>query len=208
MRYDPQEISSDQLYYALIATIVPRPIAWVSTVSHHGIPNLAPFSFFMGVASNPPTVAISVGNKRDGKPKDTAQNILDTRQFVINVVPRSMAEAMVETSAEFPPHVNEFGAAGVRSMAAEKVRGLRVVGSPAVIECSLYDCIELRADGPQGTGPVTQRLILGRVELLVVRDDAVDDRGRIDSAKLDPVARLGGASYAALGEIFDIKRPG
>lgn len=207
MRFDPSEVSPSKIYGAMVSIIVPRPIAWVSTVSHHGIPNLAPFSFFMGVSSDPPTVAISVGNKRDGSMKDTARNIIDTKQFVINVVPRPLAEAMVATSAEFPPHVNEFGAAGVRGVPAEKVRPARVAGAPAVLECTLYDCIEVRADGPAGTGPVNQRLILGRIELIVVSDAALGEDGRIDSAKLAPVARLGGIGYAELGEVFEIKRP-
>ena len=122
MRIDPREVSASKVYFAMVSTIVPRPIAWVSTLSKYGIPNLAPFSFFTGVTSRPPTIAICVGNRSDGSMKDTAQNILDTKEFVINVVPSHLAQAMVASSGEYPPVVNEFGAAGVRAVPAERVK--------------------------------------------------------------------------------------
>ncbi len=202
MRIDPREASPSDVYFAMTATIVPRPIAWVSTLSVHGIPNLAPFSFFSGVSGRPPLVSICVGNTRDGRPKDTARNIIDTGEFVINVVPSHMAEAMVQTSGEYPPVVNEFGAAGVRSVPAERVKPSRVGGAPAVIECTLHDVIEIK-DGDE----ITNRMILGRIELIVVRDDAVDARGHIDARMLDPLGRLGGSDYALLGEHRVIRRP-
>ncbi|MCA9547025.1 MAG: flavin reductase family protein [Myxococcales bacterium] len=202
MRIDPQDTPSAKLYFAMASIIVPRPIAWVSTLSRYGIPNLAPFSFFTGVTSRPPTVAICIENRPDGSLKDTAQNILETKEFVINVVPSHLAEAMVATSGAYPPVVNEFGAAGVRAVPAERVKPSRVAGVPAVIECSLHDVMEVK-DGDE----ITSRIFLGRVELIVVRDDAVDERGHIDSRMLDPLARLGGSDYARLGEGMKIQRP-
>ena len=200
MRIDPSEASAKDVYFAMISTIVPRPIAWISTLSKFGIPNLAPFSFFTGVTSRPPTLCVCIGNRDDGSLKDTAQNIIDTGEFVINVVPTHLAQAMVQTSAGYPPVINEFGAAGVRGVPAEKVKPARVAGVPAVIECTLHDVVEIK-DGDE----ITSRMFIGRIELIVVRNDAVDEKGRIDARMLDPLGRLGGRGYTTLGDYSELK---
>lgn len=205
--FDPKALSASRFYYTMIASLVPRPIAWVSTRSAAGVANLAPFSFFMGVSADPPTLALSVGYKRDGQLKDTARNILETGEFVVNIVPEALTQPMVLSSAEWDASESEWAHTGLRGEASARVQPQRVVGSPAAFECTLYEHVALRPDGPQGQAPATQHLLIGRIELLWVCAEAVDERGRIDSQRLRPVARLGGAQYSGLGPIFEHKRP-
>jgi flavin reductase (DIM6/NTAB) family NADH-FMN oxidoreductase RutF len=202
MRFDPARASSRETYYTMISTIVPRPIAWVSTVDPAGRPNLAPFSFFMGITSRPPTLALAIGNKADGGPKDTARNAIDTGELVVNVVPVALAEAMVLTSGEYAHGESEFDLAHVETVASERVRPPRVAHSPVHFECTLHRVVEL-----EDAGRVTSRLIIARIELVHVDDAVLDPAGRVDPRRLDPLARLGGSDYATLGELQRHSRP-
>ena len=203
MRFDPHSASRRDVYLTMIRLIVPRPIAWVSTLSTDGVPNLAPYSFFTGVTAAPPTLAVCVGNKADGGPKDTARNAIDRGEFVVNVVPVALAAPMVHTAGEFAADVDEAALAGLELVASERVAPGRVVGSPAQLECTLRQTVEITDDD----GVVTNRMLIGRIELVHVDDGVLDGDGQIDPRRLDPLGRLGGRGYAGLGEVFEVSRP-
>jgi flavin reductase (DIM6/NTAB) family NADH-FMN oxidoreductase RutF len=145
---DPQTLGQRETYKLLLGCVVPRPIAWVSTLDLAGVPNLAPFSFFNAIGSSPPAVSISVGYA-DGidQRKDTLRNISDTGEFVVNIVDEDLAQAMNVTSANYPPDVDEFAIAGVVAVPCVTVRPARVSGTPVSLECKLFTLV------PVGEGP-------------------------------------------------------
>jgi flavin reductase (DIM6/NTAB) family NADH-FMN oxidoreductase RutF len=199
MQLDPAVITPTAAYKLLIGCVVPRPIAWVSTVGADGVLNLAPFSFFMGACDEPPHVAFSASPRNGGK-KDTVRNLEHTGDFVVNVVDDARAEAMNLTSGEYPPSVDEFALAGLTPAPGVKVRAPRVAESPISLECRVARII------PVGHGP--HSLVLGEVVLYHVRDDLYDPAtGRIDMHRLRPVGRLAGNLYAHIHDIFEMKRP-
>lgn len=195
---DPGDLTPREAYALMISTLVPRPIAWVSTLSADGVPNLAPFSFFNGVSARPPIVSISVGRTAEGD-KDTTRNIRATKEFVVNMVDRPCAEAMVVTSGSYPPEANEFELAGLTAIPSDKVAPPRVKESPIHYECVVVDLID-RPGGAEAT------LILGRVLRFHVARRVRRER-RVDPELLNPLARLGGPHYATLDEPFELPRP-
>jgi len=192
---DPDQLDRRAAYKLMISLIVPRPIAWVSTINPSGARNLAPFSFFNGISSHPPILMIAVG-ARKGERKDTWRNIEQTGEFVVNVVVPEVVDAMVLSSAEYPPEVDEFQEAGVTAVASSKVRPPRIAESPVSMECRLERIVEVAGSA----------LILGRVVLYHIREDLMAD-GAVDPEKLMPVARLGGDHYSHLGTVFARGRP-
>ena len=203
MQIDPAQQPPREIYRRMIDLIVPRPIAWVSTLSAQGVSNLAPFSFFTGVTSRPPTLVFCVGNRRGGVPKDTARNIMDTGEFVVNLTPRPLAEAMVQTSGDYPAGQSEIEAAGLRTLPSARVQPPRIAGTPAQLECTLHKLVEI-GEGDR----VTSRMFIGRIELIHVEDALLTPEDRVDPEALNLVARLGGADYAQVGEVFSLQRPG
>lgn len=206
MEIDPRSMSSLAIYKLLIGCVVPRPIAWVSTVSPDGVNNVAPFSFFMGVCNDPPTIAFSVGprggDSRTGPAgkKDTAQNLEATGDFVVNVVEDALAEQMNLTSGEYPPEVDEFVLAGLTAVSSLKVRAPRVREAPISMECRVAQIVRV------GRGP--HSLVLGEVIHFHIRDDLYDrGTGRVDMHRLKPVGRLAGQMYTHVHDIFEMKRP-
>ncbi len=214
---DPLSVPSSEIYRLMIGAIVPRPIAFVSSCSAAGIGNLAPFSFFNGVASNPPTLMVSITRKSDGSKKDTLRNIEATRQFVVNVVDEGMVEPMNQCSAEYPYGVDEMEKVGLLGVPSTRVKPLRVERSPVQFECELYNTMEV-GDGSAGSATI----VVGRIVWVHVRSDLLEQTashgqririGAADSpddksgASLKPLARLGGVSYGKLGEVFDLPRP-
>ena len=195
---DPGDLSPQDVYGLMVATIVPRPIALVSTVSETGVPNVSPFSFFNGVASRPPIVMLSIARGSSGE-KDTMRNIRATREFVVNVVDRALAPAAVATSVDYPPEVDEFEPAGLTPIPSDKVGPPRVAESPVHFECVAIDLVN-----EPGGASVT--LVLGRVLRFHVARRLWKD-GAIEPAELAPIARLGADLYAELGEPFALKRP-
>jgi len=195
MEIDPQGLDRRAAYKLMISLIVPRPIAWVSTISPEGGVNLAPFSYFNGISSHPPILMIAVGARR-GERKDTWRNIDLTREFVVNVVVPELVDAMVITSGEYPPEVDEFQRAGLTPAPSAKVRPPRIAESPVSMECTLEKIVEVEQTA----------LILGRVVLYHVRDDLLS-HGSVDPTRLKPVARLGDDFYSYLGEVFERGRP-
>jgi flavin reductase (DIM6/NTAB) family NADH-FMN oxidoreductase RutF len=198
VKIDPATLSEDAAYYWQIATIVPRPIAWVSTLNENGGANLAPFSFFTGVSSDPPTCLICVSrNSRDEK-KDTWRNIERSKDFVIHVVTDALAATMNLTSRSFPYGVDEFVEAGLTKLASERVAPPRIAEAPVAMECRLERIVEI---GRAGTA-----IIVGEILLWHVRDDLVVN-GRLDPGKLDAVGRMSGSSYTRTRDRFDMVRP-
>ncbi|MBI4716742.1 MAG: flavin reductase family protein [Planctomycetes bacterium] len=188
-------------FKTLLSCVLPRPIAFVSTLSPHGVANLAPFSFFNGVGSNPPAVIFSPCTKADGTPKDTLVNLRALGEFVVNVVPFSIREAMNEASHPFPPEVSEFEAAGFTPLASRVVRPPRVAESPVHMECRLVQIV------PVGNGPLSANVCIGEVLCFHVAADHLLPDGTVDVARLDLVGRLGGDDYATTRDRFTLPKP-
>jgi flavin reductase (DIM6/NTAB) family NADH-FMN oxidoreductase RutF len=192
---------ASSIYQHLIRVIAPRPIAWVSTVSATGVTNLAPFSFFTGVGSRPPSVLFCPANRRDGGQKDTLKNILATREFVINVVPYRLAEVMNLSSAELPSEESEFELTGLQISESAVVKAPGVSSSPIRMECRLLQHLALD-DGPGGAN-----IVLGEIVHMHLADNVLDSTGYADPVLLDLIGRLGGAAYCRTTEQFELPRP-
>jgi flavin reductase (DIM6/NTAB) family NADH-FMN oxidoreductase RutF len=182
----------------MISVVVPRPIGWVSTVGADGSLNLAPFSYFNGVASYPPTVMVSVG-QRAGQAKDTLRNAQETGEYVLNIVDEALVKAMNHTSGEWPYQVNEFEQAGLITAASVDVRPPRVASAPVAMEVKATQFVPV--EGTRYT------MILGRVVRFHLREGLLRPDGLVDPARLRPIARLGGDEYATLGAFFSLNRP-
>lgn len=201
MHVDFTALKPRDAYGWMISTILPRPIAWVSTVSADGKTNLAPFSFFQGVTANPPTLMFVPVNTRDGTKKDTVRNIEAVPEFVVNLVPFALAEQMNATAALLPYGESEFGAFGIAAAASARVRPPRVAAAPVAFECTLERIVLI------GEGPLAANVIFGRILLAHVADAVLGADGRPDAGKLDLIGRLGGESYTRTTERFEIARP-
>lgn len=184
----------------MIGSIVPRPIAFVSTLSLDGIRNLAPFSFFNGVCSNPPIILFSTVVRKDGTHKDTLNNVHATREFVVNIVSEHFAREMNATSAEVPPEVDEFSLSGLSALPSDLVKPPRVKESQISMECSLVQIIHF------GEGPGSGSTVFGEILRFHVSDELFDNF-RIDQDKLRAIGRMGGPSYTRTGDRFDLIRP-
>jgi flavin reductase (DIM6/NTAB) family NADH-FMN oxidoreductase RutF len=202
VQLDPQALGQRETYKLLIGCVVPRPIAWISTVDPQGARNLAPFSFFNGIGSNPPAVSVSINYvEAPDQRKDTLRNIIATGEFVVNIVSEELAQAMNATAANYPPEIDEFTVAGLSAAPCLTVRAPRVAEAPVSLECSLF------AQVPVGQGPGSSTLVVGVIQMIHVRSDIINDRNHIDITKLRPIARLAGSSYAYVHETFDMVRP-
>ncbi|MEU9033463.1 flavin reductase family protein [Streptomyces sp. NPDC048352] len=188
--YDPALLDRTAVYHLLTSTVVPRPIAWVSTVSAEGVDNLAPHSFFTISSLTPPIVQFtSVGRK------DSLRNVEATGQFVVNLAPEALLEKINETATDFPPEVSEFDAVGVEREPGVRVKAPRVAGSPVALECELHSTLLL--------GDST--VVFGRVVHFAV-DDAVLDQDHPEVTRLRPLTRLGKDEWGTLGEVRDLRR--
>jgi flavin reductase (DIM6/NTAB) family NADH-FMN oxidoreductase RutF len=197
---DFDSIPSSLRYKIMIGAIVPRPIAFVSTISGAGVGNVAPFSFFNGVSSEPPCLVFSVTRKSNGDKKDTLRNIEETRGFVVNTVSEWMADPMNQSAAEYPYGVDEMEKVGLTPLPSTRVKAPRVKEAAVQMECVLHQTVEI------GEGPGSSTLVIGKIVAVHLHDNVYKD-GKIDIHSLKPVARLAGASYGRLGEIFDLPRP-
>ncbi len=200
MNLDPATLSARDRYLLLISTILPRPIAWVSTITPDGIPNLAPFSFFTGIAANPMSVCFAPVNDRDGKKKDTLINVEKTKQFVVNLANEDNVALMNQTSAAYPYGVSEFEKAGVTPLPSVKVKPPRVKQTLASLECELIQVVTL-AEGPLGGN-----LVIGKVVHFHC-DDAVWNGGKIRHQDLKNVGRMEGVWYSRTADAFELPRP-
>jgi flavin reductase (DIM6/NTAB) family NADH-FMN oxidoreductase RutF len=198
---DPQEAGHQNVYKLLIGAVVPRPIAFVSTISREGVLNLAPFSFFTAVSANPPVVAFCPVRRAGRNPnKDTLNNIVATREFVVNIVSEEFAEKMNACSADFPSDVDEFAASGLTPVPSDLVKPPRVAESHIHMECKLYLTMEF------GELPGSGNLVLGEVVRFHVDDGYFDDF-KIDPDKLRAIGRMGGSAYARTRDRFEMVRP-
>lgn len=201
MTIDPANETVQNLYKILIGSVVPRPIAFVSTIDPSGIRNLAPFSFFTVASANPPVICFTPMVRPSGKPvKDTLQNIRDTGEFVINIVSEDFGPQMNVTAGDYPPEVDEFEVAGLTPVKSDLVRPDRVGESRVQMECRLLRIVEVSAL------PMGGSVVFGQVLRFHVADDAVENY-RIDPAKLCAIGRMGGAVYTRTTELFEMERP-
>lgn len=200
MQFDPDFISQSTAYKLLTGTIIPRPIGWISSVSNSGISNLAPFSFFNAVGEDPPHVMFSTVRSGD-KNKDTLNNVLETGEFVVNLVTEDIVEKMNLTSEAVDADVDEFQLAGLTPKACIKVKPMRVLESKVSLECELVHHYSLENSKDGGA-----TIIIGRVVMFHISDEILDENNRINLENYKPVARLAGSNYATLGKIFSIKR--
>ena len=194
--FDPAALGDRETTLLVKSLLIPRPIAWVGTLSADGVPNLAPHSFFTVASSEPPIVLIGSTGR-----KDTLRNAEATGEFTVSLVTRALAEAANRTSAPFAPEVDEFAAASLTPEPSVVVAPPRVAASPAALECRLHE-----------VHPVGDSfLLMGRVVHVSVDTDVLttDARGRTlpDPAALGSVARLGRMEWGGLGEVFELERP-
>lgn len=185
----------------MISMIVPRPIAWVSSISPAGVVNLAPFSFFNGVTSRPPTLMFVPVTKIDGTPKDTLRNIEATEEFVVNLVSAAQAEVMNATAAALPPDESEMARFAIAAARSECVAPPRVAEAPIAFECRLERIVTM------GDGPGVANVVFGRILRAHVADEILDDQQRIDPRKLDLIGRMGGEDYCTTRDQFTVSRP-
>lgn len=191
-----------EIYKLLVGMIVPRPIGWISTVSESGIPNLAPYSFFNMVSSNPPIIGFSASITRDGRRKDSLINAEITKCFVHNVVTKNLAEKMNQTSQDFPYGVNEFEKVGLTALPSSRVKAVRVKEAAINLECEVRQIISF------GDQPGNGQLVLGEVVAIHVNDESVlGPDGAVLSERLHAISRLGRADYLDFGKIFSLDRP-
>ncbi len=214
MDVTPSQHAHREFYNILISAVGPRPIAWVSSLSAAGEPNLAPFSFFNAVCAKPPLLAFAPGMRlpkqsgavgdsaraHAGQPKDTLRNIRETRDFVISIVTYALAEAMNQTAGDYDASVNEFELAKVASAASKVVRPRRVAESPVSFECNLYQILDFNP-APEGGS-----LVIGEIVSVHFDERHLKD-GRLDRDSLDLIGRLGGTQYTRTTQRFEMLRP-
>ncbi len=194
----PEEMEPRAPYHLLTSIVAPRPIAWVSTISKDGKPNLAPYSFFHAVAGFPPTIMFSVSYRQTKEPKekDTLRNVREVKEFVCHIVDETMANAMIETAVDLPYGVNEFEVAKLNTISATDVQPLRIADAAVAMECQVTQIVPVEG--------ATNVMVLGRVLRFHVREDLYrPEMGLVDTVRMKPITRLGGAvEYTKIGELF------
>jgi len=197
---DPTSISERENYKFLIGSIIPRPIAFVTTLSEEGVLNGAPFSYFNIVSSNPPMISLSI-QRTEGRQKDTARNITSLKEFVVHIVDEQNVEKINKTAATLPPNQSEIELAGLTSVESIGISVPGVKEAKVRMECVLEQSLELGGVNSPGCD-----FIIGKVVQYHIEDD-IYENGRIDPRELAAVSRLAGANYAKIGETFEIERP-
>jgi len=201
MTLDFEALPQREAYAWMIHAITPRPIAWVSTISAAGQTNLAPFSFFQGVCSKPPTLMFSGAVDRHGKKKDSVINVGEVPEFVVNIVPFALAEPMNQTATPLPHGESEFEKFAIASAPSVKVRPPRVAAAPVAFECRLDRIVDF------GNGPSGSNVVFGTIVHAYVSDAVLGPDGQIDPRKLDTIGRMGGDNYVRTTELFTVVRP-
>ncbi|HVC90767.1 MAG TPA: flavin reductase family protein [Acidobacteriaceae bacterium] len=202
---DPSRQNPLDIYKLLVGAVVPRPIAFVSSMDAEGVRNLAPFSFFTVASANPPIVCFcpmmrGAAGKGLQPTKDTLRNVIATREFVVNTVSEEFAAQMNACSAELPPDVDEFLVSGLTPLASDLVRPPRVAESHVQMECRLQQVVHVSAE------PLGGSLVLGEVLRFHVRESLLDNF-RIDPDKLHAIGRMAGSTYTRTRDRFDMERP-
>ncbi|MFP6896342.1 MAG: flavin reductase family protein [Roseibacillus sp.] len=199
MELDFDAMAPGDRYKVLASLVTPRPIAWVTTTDREGNLNAAPFSFFNCFGSNPPILAFAPGNKEAGLPKDTARNIRETREFVVNIADEALAEQMVATSATLPHGESELEATGLTPAASSVVSAPRIAEAPVAFECREWATLEIGSN----------RLVVGVVHYAHIRDGLLDpDSLSLDHTQFTPVGRMSAPDwYCRTSELYEIPRP-
>jgi flavin reductase (DIM6/NTAB) family NADH-FMN oxidoreductase RutF len=207
MNLIPSQISHNDLYAIILNSVGPRPIAWVSTLSASGQPNLAPFSFFNAVCIDPPLLAFAPGlrqpkqtNSPHGEPKDTLRNVRETKEFVVNIVTYDLLQPMNVTSGEYDSSINEFELAKVTPAPSQLVRPARVAESPVSFECKLHQILDF------SPAPTSSSLVIGEVVSIHINDAHIKN-GKLDRNSLDLVGRMGGIQYTRTTNRVELARP-
>jgi flavin reductase (DIM6/NTAB) family NADH-FMN oxidoreductase RutF len=197
---DPLSLTERENYKFLIGSIIPRPIAFVTTISKEGVVNGAPFSYFNIVSANPPMISLSI-QRAQGRQKDTARNILESKEFVVHIVDEDNVEKVNQTAATLPPEQSEIEAAGFTAEASEKIAVPGVKEAKIRMECVLEHALELGGTDSPGTDFIIGKVVQFHIE------EHLYEKGRIDQKELAAVSRLAGNDYAKIGEVFTIERP-
>jgi len=200
MDFDFAKLDADARYRILANTVLPRPIAWITTVSLEGVRNAAPFSFFNAMGKDPPLVAVGI-QVEAGRVKDTARNILETGEFVVNLVSEAAVQAMNATSAAVAPYVDELDVADLKTLPSKRVKPERIAMSPVSFECKLHTPLQFQSG---------QLVVIGEVLSAFVDDGAItnNDAIRIDAAQLGLIGRMSGRDrYVRTKDTFSIRRP-
>jgi flavin reductase (DIM6/NTAB) family NADH-FMN oxidoreductase RutF len=200
MKIDPASLDPKEAHGLLMGCVTPRPIALVSTIGENGIYNVAPFSCFTLMSMNPAIVGFAIGRRRGGGKKDTLINIEYSKDFVVNVVSESIAQAMNQTAGDYPIDVDEFNEAGLTPVASDLVKPPRVAESPIHLECRLIQIMEF------GTSPRIHNFVIGEIIIVHVQDDLLVD-GVIRADRVSAIGRLGEDFYCRTQDIFEMKRP-
>ncbi len=200
MQFNPQDLEQTAIYKLLTGIVIPRPIGWISTISEDGINNLAPFSYFNAVGDDPPHVMFSTVHSNNLN-KDTLNNVLATKQFVVNMVTEDLVEQMNRTSQPIPANESEFELAGLTPIASSLVLPPRVKECKITMECEMVHHYQLENSK---TGGAT--IVIGKIVLFHIDESVLLDNYKINLETYKPIARLAGSNYSKLGDIFSIKR--
>lgn len=201
MQFDFDAMTAVERYKILVSTVVPRPIAWVTTLTQEGVPNAAPYSFFNVMGNDPPIVVIGVQGHPDKRFKDTGHNILSSSEFVVHLVSEATADAMNVTCIDAPPGVDELKLAGLETEPSVKVKPPRIAASPVAFECKVHTTLSFSPH---------QAIVVGRVVHAHIHDEYVLDRARcyIDTPNLKLVGRMHGTGwYSRSNDQFELERP-
>ena len=200
MEFNPDTLEASAIYKLLTGSVIPRPIGWISTIDENGINNLAPFSYFNMIGDDPPHVMFST--RRDNNTnKDTLNNVLTNKQFVVNMVTEDLAEQMNATAQVVPAEVDEFELVGLTPIASIKIKPNRVKESPITFECVMVHHYFLE-DHKQGGACI----VIGRIVMMHIDESVLLDNYKINMETYKPIARLAGSNYSKIGEVFSIKR--
>jgi len=200
MEFNPDSLEASAIYKLLTGSIIPRPIGWISTIDEKGINNLAPFSYFNMIGDDPPHIMFST--RRDNNTnKDTLNNVLNTKQFVVNMVTEELVEQMNATAQAVPSEVDEFQLVGVTPIPSTKIKPMRVQESPIQFECELVHHYFLENHKQGGAC-----IMIGRIVMMHFDEKVLLDNYKINMETYKPVARLAGSNYSKIGEVFSIKR--
>lgn len=202
MNIDASTLAPTQIYHLMTQTVIPRPIAWVLTESSEADYNLAPFSYFTPISSNPPLLMFSVGKKPTGEIKDTTRNVLETGRMVVHIANADLAEQVTQTSATLPHGESEVALAGLELIDFEGFELPRIKDCPIAFGCKLFEVKEI--------GETPQSLIFAQIEDIYIAPEVIGDNQErlvVDALKVNPLSRLGGSQYANLDQTFTVARP-
>jgi flavin reductase (DIM6/NTAB) family NADH-FMN oxidoreductase RutF len=198
--FDVETLGTQQCYQWMVQAILPRPIAWISTLSEDGTSNLAPYSFFTVASCAPPVLAVTQVNPRNRPAKDTLSNLLATGEAVVNIVSAELAEQMNASCGDYPPDISEFSAVGIASCPSQRVKAPGVAAARVRFECTLRDVLKI-SDQPSGGS-----MMLLNVVSIAINDEVLEN-GAISARKLDAVGKMGGNDYSFTRELFALERP-